>query len=279
MALRMRAHLVLTILVVALALTGCKHEHVITAAGDIGGSAPPFHQAETAALIKLINPERVLTLGDNAYPDGTLDQFRHNYDPWWGSFKRRTRPVPGNHEQHSSDVGYDAYFGPDRHNYSYDLGNWHLIALDTNRGDSSALSFLDADLSRQPTGKCLLMYLHHPLHSSGAAYRGGIPGVRSLYDSFYLAGGDVVLSGHEHNYERFARQDPSERPTLAGYRQLVVGTGGNDLRGFSTPEPNSQVRISQYGVVKLVLKQRSYQADFIGIEGARDKIPETGCHL
>ena len=123
------------------------------------------------------------------------------------------------------------------------------------------------------------MYLHHPLHTSGALYNGGISGVRQLYNSFYFVGGDVVLSGHEHNYERFGRQDPSKRPTSAGYRQLVVGTGGNSLRGFaSPPQPNSQVRISQAGVVNLRLKARSYKADFIGISGARDSVPETACH-
>ncbi len=158
----------------------------LVAVGDIGDESPlPNCQDETAALVARIDPDFVLALGDIAYPNGTLADFKSHYDPWWGRFKRRTQPVPGNHEQLDADRGYDAYFGSRRRNYSYDVGSsWHLVALDTSLGDSAALRFLRRNL-RRPTAPCLLMYLHHPLHSSGALYAGGIEAVKPLYRAFY----------------------------------------------------------------------------------------------
>ena len=277
------------VLAASLALSGClpaaadersspPPKRKIVAVGDIGDDSPlPHFQDETAQLVARIDPKLVLALGDNAYPGGTLADFRANYDPWWGGFKSKTRPVPGNHEQVDYDRGYNAYFGPGRRNYSYDLGNWHLIALDTNLGDSSALGFLRRDLAetRKP---CLLMYLHHPLYTSGSAYTGGIEGVKPLYQAFRARGGDLVLTAHEHNYERFAKQSPGNRADRHGYRQIVAGSGGQDLRGFTTAAPNSQVRISQHGVTRVVLKPSSYKADFIGVWGARDSVPRTACN-
>jgi len=250
----------------------------IVAVGDIGDSRPvPNFQDETARLVARIDPKLVLALGDVAYEQGTLDEFGSNYDPWWGAFKSKTLPVTGNHEHEDDDHGYGSYFGPGRHNYSYNLGNWHLVALDANLGDSSALPFLRRDLAKS-SRPCLLMYLHYPLHTSGSEYSPGIEGVKPLYRAFHARGGDLVLTGHEHNYERFAKQDPQGRPDRGGYREVVVGTGGQNVRGFVTPEPNSQVRIAQHGVTRVVLKPAGYKADFIGVSGAHDSVPRTACN-
>lgn len=254
--------------------------YTVVAAGDVGDNSPrPNGQDETGAQVVQINPDLVLAPGDLAYSFGTLAEFQQNYDPWWGSFKAKTRPVPGNHEQADGDAGYDAYFGPGLHNYSFDLGNWHIVGLDTNNGDASAAAFLRADLATQPASKCLLAYWHHPLHSSGLGYPGGIAATKPLNDEFFTAGGDVLLAGHEHNYERFGLQTPLKQADPGGYRAFVVGTGGQDLRGFAaTLDPNSEVRLEQHGVLKLALKQSSYKADFVGVSGASDNVPETSCH-
>ncbi|MGH2980461.1 MAG: metallophosphoesterase family protein [Solirubrobacterales bacterium] len=255
-----------------------KRSWTIVAAGDIGDNDPsPYFQDDTAQLTARLNPDRVLALGDIAYESGSLADFMTNYHPWWGRFNPITHPVPGNHEAYVSDRGYDAYFGRGKHNYSFNLGSWHLIGLDTNYGDATALRFLRRDLRRNRR-RCLLMFLHHPLHSSGDKYAGGIRAVKPLYRAFYAERGDLVLTAHEHNYERFARQTPGGRAARRGYRQIVSGAGGQKLRGFSTVDPNSQKRISQHGVTRVVLKRRSYRASFIGVAGARDRVRRTACH-
>jgi hypothetical protein len=237
---------------------------VVVAAGDIakvGG-----HQRLSARRVRALDPDRVLVLGDNQYWSGTLAQYRRFYGPSWGRFKARTRPVPGNHEyQTPGAAGYFAYFGKSarpkgRSYYCFDLGGWHLIALNSsiNHGPGSAQErWLRADLVA--TAKhCVLAYWHFPRFSSGAR-QGSWGSLGTFWNDLYAARADVVLSGHEHNYERFAPQTPLARASRQGIRQFVVGTGGADLLGFAKPKPNSQRRISHtHGVLELVLHLASY---------------------
>jgi hypothetical protein len=244
---------------------------VITAAGDICGSATDC--AGTEALIAAINPVRVLTLGDNAYDAGTLTEYQTEYAPNWGTQLGKTSPSPGNHEYDTPGAtGYYGYFGsraPGPY-YSYDVGTWHLISL-TGDIDHSAgspeESWLKADLLAHP-GQCILAYWHEPRFSSGAEH-----GSDSSFDPFwrdlYAAGADIVLNGHDHEYERFAPQNPSGLADPAGIREFVVGTGGVSHYTFAAPIANSQIRDNtSFGVLKLTLHAFSYDWQFVPVAGA-----------
>jgi acid phosphatase type 7 len=197
---------------------------VVVAAGNIARCGDEGDEATARVLgnIVLTNfRSTVLALGDNAYPKGTVGNFEECYGPTWGRFKHRTRPVPGNHEYFTKGAaGYFDYFGkaagdPDEGYYSYDLGSWHLIALNSNCGEgevrcgpgSLQVQWLEEDLAANDEKACTLAYFHHPLFTSGK-YRPGFPEVRPFWEALYEAGVDVVLSAHEHNYQRFAPQDP-----------------------------------------------------------------------
>jgi hypothetical protein len=265
--------------------TGSHAAPVVVAAGDIAKAGG--HQRLTARRVRALGPDRVLVLGDNQYWSGTLTQYRTYYAPTWGRFKARTRPVPGNHEyQTPGAAGYLAFFGksarPKRRSYySFDLGGWHLIALNSsiNHGPGSAQErWLRADLVN--TGKrCILAYWHFPRFSSGA-HQGSWGSLGAFWNDLYAARADVILSGHEHNYERFARQTPWAKASRQGIRQFVVGTGGADLLGFAKPKPNSQRRISHtHGVLELVLHPASYQWRFVSEDGAvLDRGGPIPCH-
>ena len=192
----------------------------IAAAGDISCNNVACHDDEVSNLMVADPPTRVLTLGDNQYEHGELENFQAFYEPDWGRLKSITMPTPGNHDPPSS--GYGAYFGKPA-NYSYELGAWHLIALDST-GIAGAAAFLEADLARH-ANRCILAYWHHPRFSSGAVH-GNDARLGPLWDLLYAAGGDVVLSGHDHLYERFAPQTPTAQASPTGIRQFVVGTGG-----------------------------------------------------
>jgi Calcineurin-like phosphoesterase len=258
---------------------------VVVAAGDIaevGG-----HQRLTSDRVRELDPDRVLLLGDNQYWSGTLAEYRSLYGPTWGRFKASTRPVPGNHEYETPRAaGYFAYFGrqarPKGHTYySFDLGGWHLIALNSsiNHGPGSAQErWLRADLVANAK-RCTLAYWHFPRFSSGA-HQGNWGSVGTFWNDLYDARADVVLSGHEHNYERFARQTPWAKASRQGIRQFVVGTGGADLLGFADAKPNSQRRLAGvHGVLELVLHPASYQWRFVSEVGAvLDKGGPVACH-
>jgi hypothetical protein len=205
---------------------GSATDPVVVAAGDIAKAGG--HQRSTSDRVRELDPDRVLLLGDNQYWSGTLAQYRTFFGPTWGRFKARTRPVPGNHEyQTPRAAGYFAYFGKaarpkGRSYYSFDLGGWHLIALNSSidHGPGSAQErWLRADLVN--TGKrCILAYWHFPRFSSGA-HQGSWGSLGTFWNDLYAARADVVLSGHEHSYERFARQTPwakANRQGLAGLR-------------------------------------------------------------
>jgi acid phosphatase type 7 len=259
---------------------------VITAAGDISRQALG-NQVETSDRVLAIDATIALTLGDNQYPTGSLADYLAFYDPTWGRFKSKTRPVPGNHEyQTPGAAGYFDYFGslarPEGTSYySFDLGGWHLVALDSNiaRDPGSAQDqWLRADLAATDK-QCILAFWHHPRFSSGT-HHGGNTSVGPFWNALYAAGADVVLNGHEHNYERFGRQDPNARANAAGIRQFVVGTGGASHYGFGAPDPNSEFReASTFGVLELTLHPSSYEWEFVSSSGeAVDSGGPDACH-
>jgi Calcineurin-like phosphoesterase len=259
---------------------------VLVAAGDI--SLPELsHQRATAKLVERLNPDQILLLGDNQYQTGSLRAYNRFYDPTWGRFKDITWPVPGNHEYYTRGAaGYFRYFGASARPegtsyYSKDIGTWHVVALDSNiaRGRKSAqLRWLRRDLaaSDQP---CTLAYWHHPRFSSGVEH-GNDPSVRRFWKVLYRQRADIVLNGHEHNYERFARQTPSRRAARSGLREFVVGTGGAELYRLGRPDPNSQQRVTgRYGVLRLKLRDRSYSWKFVTARGrVMDRGKRAECH-
>ena len=246
-------------------------EPVLVGAGDIADCSSEGDDI-TARLLDRIEGT-VYTTGDNAYGSGTTTQFSECYDPTWGRHKARTRPSAGNHDYITPGAaGYFGYFGPLAGNpgegfYSYDLGDWHIIVLNSNvsvRAGSPQETWLRADLAAHPVA-CTLAYWHHPRFSSGINH-GSDTSMHPLWQALYDYGADVVLNGHEHNYERFALQNPAgEADPVRGLREFVVGTGGKVLYAFSPrPAPNTEVRDSRtFGVLKLTLHPTSYSWEFI----------------
>jgi hypothetical protein len=248
---------------------------VFVGAGDIASCASSGDEA-TANLLDGIPGSTVYTLGDNAYDSGTSAEFADCYDPSWGRHKARTRPSVGNHDYATGNAsGYYNYFGAtagdsDKGYYSYDLGAWHIIALNSmceNVGGCGATSpmvtWLKEDLAADHSS-CTLAYWHHPVFSSGSEH-GNDPKMIPSWDALYEADADVVLSGHDHDYERFAPQTSSGVADPArGIREFVVGTGGRSQRTFGTIRANSQVRnYGTYGVLKLTLHPLSYDWEFM----------------
>jgi len=256
--------------------TAAGGDPTIAAAGDIAcdsltAGSTTCHQAATSDLLVEGNFTAVLTLGDNQYPAGALADFRAYYDPTWGRVKAKTYPAPGNHEYGSSDAtGYFAYFGEragpsGRGYYSFDVGSWHLISLNSEistAAGSAQETWLKADLAAT-SKRCTLAYWHKPLFSSGP--HGNDPSVRPLWDALYAAGAELVLVGHDHDYERFAAQTPSgSADATRGIREFVVGTGGKEHYSISSTKPNSQVHNTDtYGVLRLTLHADSYDWRFV----------------
>jgi Calcineurin-like phosphoesterase len=251
---------------------------VLVGAGDIADCASPGDEA-TAALVAELPDATVVTTGDNVYPSGTEQDFAECYEPTWGAHKERTRPTPGNHEYRTADAaGYFAYFGAAAGKagegyYSYDLGGWHLIALNSNCsavggcGPSSPQGqWLREDLAAHP-GDCTLAYWHHPRFSSGS--HGNVKAVRPLWQALYAAGADVVLSGHDHVYESFEPQDPDGIADDSGIRQFTIGTGGAERDVFEVVQANSRVRTTGTpGVFTMTLRDTGYDWEFLPAEGA-----------
>jgi hypothetical protein len=266
---------------------------VVAAAGDIACqagdpvTATTCHHAATAEVIASLAPSAVLPLGDNQYGNGTLAEFAASYGPTWGRFNAIAHPVPGDEEYGTTGAsGYFAYFGalagdPAAGYYSFNLGSWHIIALNSlctgsNPAPCAATSaqtrWLRADLAANPRA-CTLAYWHKPRFTSA-----GAPGQASetgpFWDALYAAGADVVLGGNAHNYERFAPQTPGRvRDDQHGIRQFVVGTGGKShapfLTGQDLPRPNSEVRSADtFGVLALTLNPTSYSWRFAPEAGA-----------
>jgi hypothetical protein len=259
---------------------------VLLAAGDIASCSRTGDEA-TAILLDGLEGT-VATLGDNAYSDGTASQFANCYDPTWGRHKARTRPSPGNHDYHTPGAAaYFNYFGESagpggQGYYSYDLGAWHIVSLNSNVSmsvGSDQEQWLRADLAAS-TAQCTLAYWHHPRFSSGTKH-GNFSEARPIWKALYDFNADVVLSGHEHNYERFAPQTPTgEADSTRGLREFVVGTGGVSHYSEHSAIPNSQVfNGTTFGVLKLTLDTASYAWQFVPVAGQSFADSGSGaCH-
>jgi hypothetical protein len=275
---------------------------VVGAAGDIAcdprnrffGRNPPdpanCRDAATAAILTRERVDAVLALGDVQYESARLEEFQRSYENTWGRLKDKTYPTLGNHEYYVAGApGYFEYFGdvagqPRQGYYSFDLGTWHLIALNSNCNevacfpDSDQEKFLRADLAAT-SNRCVLAFWHHPRFSSGP--EGEEQSVAPLWQALYDADADVVVNGHNHHYERFAPQDPEGTADPArGIRQFVVGTGGDSLQNFVRTERNSEVRITDtFGVLLLKLRPSGYDWVFVPTNpGAPGDRGSADCH-
>jgi acid phosphatase type 7 len=256
-------------------------EVILLAAGDIADCDNEGDE-ETAELLAQYPQATIASLGDTVYESGTTTEFAQCYDPTWGQFKNRTRPAVGNHEYKTTGADpYFEYFGqtagePDKGYYSYDLGEWHIIVLNSNcskaggcKAGNPQVRWLIQDLRDHPSS-CALAYWHHPRYSSGQW--GNTEQMDVIWQILYENGVEIVLSGHDHNYERFqpiglnGASDPE-----FGIIQFVVGTGGKNLGEIlsNRPLPGSEVTdVDTYGVLKLSLRPESYRWDFLPVEGA-----------
>lgn len=254
---------------------------VFVGAGDI--AACDSNAEATARLLDGIGGT-VFTLGDNAYFHGSESDFSRCYDPTWGRHRSRTRPVPGNHDYETPGASaYYAYFGgaagpAGLGYYSFEIGSWHAVALNSaipvSPGSAQA-AWLMADLAAHPV-RCTVAYFHHPLFTSGP--NGPAVEVRELWRILHAAGADVILNGHEHFYERFAPQTPAGvADTANGIRAFIAGTGGAPLYGFGNVQPNSEVRMTAFGVLKLTLAATSYTWEFVPVSGPADS-GTANCH-
>ncbi|PYP43188.1 MAG: hypothetical protein DMD43_00075 [Gemmatimonadetes bacterium] len=260
---------------------------VLVGAGDIANCGSSGDEA-TANLLDNISGT-VFTAGDNAYNDGSISNFTNCYQPTWGRQKARTRPTPGIHDYRTSGAsGYFNYFGaaagtPGQGYYSYNLGSWHVVALNTLidiSATSAQLAWLRNDLAASGA-QCTVAYFYHPRFSSGTVH-GGTTLVQAAWQVLYDAGVEVVMNGHEHNYERFAPQTPTgASDPQRGIREFVVGTGGSELGyNFGTPKPNSEVRNNNtFGVLQLTLNSGGYSWRFVPIAGKTFTDSGSGtCH-
>lgn len=271
----------------------------VAAAGDIAGqcSTPDEDTCAhflTADLAQSMDPEFYITLGDNQYDDGHLSDFQNYYSKSWGVFKDRTHPVPGNHEKYDNDYdedtdrgdeqAYRQYFGAQatpqgKSWYSYDQGNWHFIALNSNLFyDDEQMDWLDADLAAN-TKPCTVAYFHDPLFTSGE--HGNQLSSKPVWTKLEAAGTELVLNGHDHHYERFAPQTSAGATSDTGIVEIIAGLGGVNLRDIEdTPQKNSLFRYnSDYGVLKLNLTDDSFTTQFVTIDGqVQDTSPTYSCH-
>ncbi|MFL5910557.1 MAG: DNRLRE domain-containing protein [Gaiellaceae bacterium] len=286
----------------------------IMAAGDIACSAQSHgascQDKATSDLVLTGNPDAVLALGDNQYECGVLSDYQTYYDATWGRFKDKTRPVPGNHEYTSSlnstnncyglptgAPGYYTYFGAIaspleplcgvdcKGYYSYDLGSWHMIALNSNCtrvGNCGATdpqaTWLAQDLQAH-AGQCTLAYFHHPRWTSGQ--EGPTVLMGPIYQMLYDAGVDAILNGHDHDYERFAPLDPSGAvDPVNGIREIIAGTGGRNTTSFTGIAPGSEVRNSTaFGVLSMTLHSRGYDWRFVPTAGTFSDSGSQPCHI
>ena len=270
-------------------VTGTK---TLVAAGDIvcspdrtdfDGTNPSDCQHRLTAAL-LAGADAVAPLGDLQYPDGRLEYFNQAYDPSWGQYAANTYPVPGNHEYNLAGAqGYFDYWaskgrptgGAGNGYHSFDLGAWHVIALNSSRScavvscaeGSPQNNWLETDLAAT-TESCIVAYWHHPRFNSGTGHL-DTPSTGALWDDLYAAGADLVLAGHEHNYQRYAKQNPAAQAVTNGIRQFIVGSGGRSLTPMGELDPNFEFgNATSFGVLKLTLASSSYSWQFVNVEGA-----------
>jgi acid phosphatase type 7 len=245
---------------------------VVLAAGDIA-SCDSEGDEQTAALLDA-HAGTVLVLGDNAYERGTLAEFRMCYHPSWGRHKSRTRPAPGNHEYLTSGAaGYFRYFGraagpSGRGYYSFDLGSWHLVSLNSESTTRAQLRWLRADLARA-SADCVLAFWHRPRWTSGKY--ADEPRTAPLWNTLYDARADVVLTAHDHNYQRYPPMNKRGAVDRArGIRSFVVGTGGRSHYALRPDPRRSAANDQTWGLLKLTLRPAGYSWRFLPVAGAHD---------
>jgi hypothetical protein len=292
---------------------------VAAAAGDIacdpaspdfnggGGTGTACVMGRTARLVERLRPTAVLALGDNQYEDNAYAKYLASYAPSWGRFKAIIHPAIGNHEYATPQAaGYFRYFGaaagtPGQGYYSFDLGDWHLVALNSECAfvggcgpGSPEETWLRADLAAHPAA-CTLAYWHEPRFSSGQ--HGDNQQLATIFNDLVAAHADVVLSGHNHDYERFApigRTPGAPMPAAGkslqsphldarGIREFIVGTGGRNLYAFHAPPLAGEVvrNANTFGVLDLRLEPHGYQWSFVPVGGAAGSFRDTGagrCH-
>lgn len=307
--------LVLSLLLSSPADAAAERQARLVAAGDVGCAAGQVALADacraqyTGALVASLDPDAVAVLGDITNGRGSLASIQAAYHPFWGQFLPITRPAIGNHEylatpERSSAPGYFAYFGaaagaPDKGYYTYELGGWRIIVLNSGTVDllrvsrnkmddcfpvscgprSRQVRWLRGVLRRDPPERCVMAYWHIPRYSSGVP--GSAAELRHAYKALYDHGAELVLSGHAHNYERFAEMDAGARRRKVGVRQFVVGTGG--ARQFALPKRRrrgSQFfdRSKSFGVLNLNLSARGYSYRFLREDGATVDKGAGRCH-
>ena len=267
-------------------------EATLIAAGDIA-SCEETGEEQTAKLVQTMlekTPATVAALGDLVYPTGKLETYKNCYGPSWGQFLKQTRAAIGNHDYAGgTGKGYAAYFGKaagpsPEHYYSYDLGKWHVIVLNSNcwavggcELGSKQYKWLQADLEKNQT-KCSLAYWHHPRFSS--ALHGNNNFMQDVWALLANSGVEVVLNGHDHDYERFAPLNAAGKPSEKGTRAFVVGTGGKNTYPFLITKPGSQVRkTGVFGVLELKLGASSYAWKFVPVAGKTfTDSGGTNCH-
>lgn len=247
-------------------------------AGDIAYCGPAdLGDEATADILERFPSAVVFTAGDNVSGEGRLVEYKNCFGPTWGRFLEHLHPSPGNHDfMANTGAAYYEYFGgaagqPGQGYYSYDLGDWHIVSLNSNCDaiacgpNSAQAAWLRKDLAANEK-QCKLLYWHHPRYSSGIS---GNYGPVSFFWRIALEhGADVVISGHDHGYERFAPQDGDGNADPDGIRQFVVGTGGSELRDFGQIKPNSEIRDnSTYGLILFKLYPGKYEWEFIPVEG------------
>jgi calcineurin-like phosphoesterase family protein len=278
----------------------------LAADGDISpvceAGSPPATAASTANLVASMNPTNVLTLGDNQYNSGALADFINCYNPTWGQHLPITKPSPGNHDNCPA-TSYDEYFASRLPGspaspcyYSFNIGNWHIISLSSGSGDrtvngftSTQLAWLDSDLAAEATNPhaCLMAYWHHPLYDSSASHgTDDNSGARPVWQRLLARHADLILNGHAHTYERFAKQNDVAQADPNGIREIISGLGGADRnQQLANADPNSQVRYgtnttppSDYGALKLTLKSNGYDWQFTTVNNVNLDASSDTCN-
>ncbi|WP_245633905.1 discoidin domain-containing protein [Amycolatopsis jejuensis] len=270
---------------------------VLAAAGDIAEQCTASDSScihpKTAKLVEQMNPAAVLTIGDNQYDDAHLSDFTKYYDKTWGKFKSITHPIPGNHESYDGTPfkGYEDYFGkiakPDgKRYYSWEMGNWHFIALDSNGfvdeeggelHDTDQMNWLKQDLAKNTKG-CVATSYHHPRWSSGD--HGDQRGSKQLWDVLAQNKVDLVLNGHDHHYERFNPQNASGKADPNGPVEILAGIGGANPYPIHSAHPTTAKLLKDtFGVLKLTMTDTTFESQLIGLDGkVLDSSPTYTCH-
>jgi hypothetical protein len=271
----------------ATAITGT----TLWAVGDIGDCSSSGDEGVAAVIAAGDGP--IAAIGDIVYEAGTADDFARCFQPAWGPLKDRIHPALGNHDYGTAAAhDYFAYFGAaagevGKGYYSYEAGSWHIIALNSNCDDvpggcaagSPQYQWLQADLAAHKDAVCTLAYWHHPRFTSGL--HGNTVAMADLFQALYDSNADIVVSGHDHHYERFAPQTPGGLADAArGIREFIAGTGGGTLYPLFVKAPNSEVRdANTFGVLKLTLGEGAYSWEFVPVAGETFRDSGQGtCH-